>query len=175
MMTANKKYMQYPKIRGNQQGSAIVIALMFLVLMTLVATNLSQTTNVELQIVRNDTEKRQQFYQAEAAAKEGAQTVENMDALTLSDVSVIEWINRVELDLDSIDLNDVNKVWAQSTVDLAPAAAKRIGYTVVDRTGPIDLSASTNNHEYAIMGAYHVEQGMKKGQVLVEIGYKRRF
>lgn len=175
MMTANQKTMQHSENLNNQKGSAIVIALMFLILITLVATNLSQNTNVELQIVRNDTEKRQQFYQAEAAAKEGAQSIENMDSYDLSDISVIDWINQAEIDSTNFDLNDADDTWSQSTVDMVPANAKRIGFTVVDRTGPIDLSASSNNHEYAILGAYDVDQGIQKGQVLVEIGYKRRF
>ena len=175
MITTANRFKRQSAVISNQQGSAIVMALILLALLTLVATNLSQNTNVELQIVRNDTEKRLQFYQAEAATREGAQSVENMNSYTLSDISVIDWINQAEIDLDAINLNDINDTWAQSVVDTAPATAKRIAYTVVDRSGPIDLSATSNNHEYAIMGAYDVAQGMKKGQVIVEIGYKRRF
>jgi len=37
------------------------------------------------------------------------------------------------------------------------------------------VSAPSNNHEYGIFGAYNVSQGMKKGHVMIEIGYKRRF
>jgi hypothetical protein len=175
MRTTVNRFKPQPAISGNQDGSAIVMALILLALLTLVATNLSQNTNVELQIVRNDTEKRLQFYQAEAASREGAQSIENMEPYDLYDISVIDWINQGELDLNTIDLNDINNTWEQSVVDTLPAAAKRVGYSVVDRTGPIDLSASSNNHEYAIFGAYHMDTGMKKGQVIVEIGYKRRF
>ena len=175
MMTAGKRVNGHPAVINNQNGSVIVMALIILALLTLVATNLSQNTQVELQIVRNDTERRLQFYQAEAASREGAQSIEIMDTYDLSDITVIDWINQQELDLAAFDLNDVNDTWAQAVVDTAPAGAKRVAYTVIDRTGPIDLSAVTNDHEYAIMGAYDVELGMKRGQVLVEIGYKRRF
>jgi Tfp pilus assembly protein PilX len=175
MITAVSRIKGHPAVINNQNGSVIVMALFILALLTLVATNLSQNTNVELQIVRNDTAKRLQFYQAEAASREGAQVIETMDTYDLSDTSVIDWINQSELDLAAIDLNDVNDTWSQAVVDTAPASAKRIAYTVVDRSGPIDLSATSNDHEYAIMGAYDVAQGMRRGQVMVEIGYKRRF
>ena len=175
MITPNKNKNQHPGIISDQKGSAMVIALLFLIMMTLVATNLSQNTNVELQIVRNDTEKRLQFYHAESAAKEGAQSLENLDPYDLSDISVIDWINLDELDMNSIDLNDVDKTWTQSTADWYGNNNKGIGFTVVERTGVIDLSAPSNNHEYGIFGAYNVAQGMKKGHVMIEIGYKRRF
>ena len=54
-------------------------------------------------------------------------------------------------------------------VDLAGAQ-----FTVIETTGFIDLSAPSNLHEYRIYGLYN-STGRDRGQVLIEIGYKRRF
>jgi hypothetical protein len=160
---------------GSENGAALLVAMMILTLIAIMAMSLSRTTTIELQIVRNDTEKRLQFYLAEAAAREAAQEVENMAPPLLSDISAISWINATELDLNALDLYAAGNLWIKSAVDETTAGTVEVGYTVVDETGPIDLSAASNMHQYAIVGMYDVPNGMKQGQVLVEIGYRRRF
>ena len=53
------------------------MALVFLVLLTLMGISALSTTNVELQIAHNDITAKDNFYNAEAAAMEGLQELEN--------------------------------------------------------------------------------------------------
>jgi len=64
--------MKKTAILGNEDGVVLLIAMMILTLIAIVATTYTRNTTLELQIVRNDTEKRQQFYLAESAAREAA-------------------------------------------------------------------------------------------------------
>ena len=61
----------------NEEGSAIVVALMILMVVTIIGVSSSNTTTVELQIVRNDGIYKQNLYLAEAAAQEAIQRIWN--------------------------------------------------------------------------------------------------
>jgi Tfp pilus assembly protein PilX len=161
------------KYIDNEKGAALLVALMVLTLIALLAMTLFQNTTIELQIVRNDTEKKQQFYLAEAASREAAQEVENMSSAELMDAGGLNWINTAAVDLAALDLSDA--IWNKSGVDNSPAGTVEIGYTVVETSGWIDLSQATSMHTYTIMGVYDIPSGMRRGQSVVEIGYKRRF
>jgi len=93
----------------------------------------------------------------------------------ISDTSIIDWINQAEIDLNGLDLYDINDLWMKSSLDNSPAGTVEVGYSVVEETGPIDLSALSNLHIYSIIGYYDVPSGLNKGQVLIEMGYRRRF
>ena len=67
---------------NNEEGSAIVIALIILVLLTLMGTVSTNDTVVELQIVRNEAIYRQNFYKAEGAVIELGQIMEDNDIST---------------------------------------------------------------------------------------------
>lgn len=167
--------MKRTAILKNESGAVLLVAMMILTLIAIVATTYTRNTTVELQIVRNDTEKRQQFYLAESAAREAAQQIENMPVEILSDISTIDWINQAELDLNGLDLYDVNNLWVKSAVDNSPGGTVEVGYSVVEESGPIDLSAASNMHIYSVVGLYDVPDGLNKGQVVIEMGYRRRF
>ena len=62
---------------NNEEGSAIVIALIILVLLTMIGITASDNTVIELQIVRNEAIYRQNFYRAEAAVIEAAEILED--------------------------------------------------------------------------------------------------
>ena len=62
----------------NEEGSAIVVALMILMVVTIIGVSSSNTTTVELQIVRNDGIYKQNLYLAEAAAQEAIQRIWNI-------------------------------------------------------------------------------------------------
>jgi len=167
--------MKRTAILGNENGVVLLVAMMILTLIAIVATTYTRNTTVELQIVRNDTEKRQQFYLAESAAREAAQQVENMPKENLSDISNISWINQAEINFNGLDFYDVNNLWVKSAIDNSPGGTVEVGYSVVEETGPIDLSAPSILHIYSIVGFYDVPNGLNKGQVLIEMGYRRRF
>lgn len=166
----NGKTLKYVE---NEKGAALLVTLMVLMLIALLAMTLYQNTTIELQIVRNDTEKKQQFYLAEASAREASQEIENMSSAQLMDAGGLAWIGSTAVDLATLDITD--GIWNKSGLDNSPVGTVEIGHTVVETSGWIDLSQATNMHTYTIMGLFDVPNGRRRGQSLVEIGYKRRF
>ena len=60
-------------ILKNEQGSAIVIAMLTLMVVTIIGVSSSNKTASELQVVRNDGIYKRNLYLAEGAAQEGIQ------------------------------------------------------------------------------------------------------
>ena len=158
---------------ANEQGTAIIIAVLFLVLMTIIGVTMIRNTTMELQITRNDMVIKDHTHRAEGAAMEGAQWIENAPETILEDLSSRTFISQSDLDLTTLNLAD--GTWNRSEVDpdgiLGPAI---LGYRIVDDTGIVDLT-QTNLHTYKVYGYYNRPGGMNRGEVLLEIGYKKRF
>jgi hypothetical protein len=62
---------------NSENGSVLIVALIFLVLLTLMGVAATTTTNIELQIAHNEISAKNDFYSAEAAAMENIQELEN--------------------------------------------------------------------------------------------------
>jgi Tfp pilus assembly protein PilX len=153
---------------------AVVVTVMILALLTIIAMTASRDTIVELNILRNDLVYKDHLYRAEAAALEGVQWVDNADAGTLTDFAATAFLNPNDVDLNTLDLNDGR--WNLSGADPFQNPAQIIdGYTIVDDTGPIDLSADSNVFSYKIYGFYNQPNGRNRGQSMIELGYKKRF
>ena len=169
--------MKRPVIRtmAGEQGSAMVVALLVLALLTILGMVMIQTTTTELKITRNDRVVKDHFYRAEGAAMEAAQWLQNADPLCLEDLTCAGFLGQNDVDLTALDLNV--GAWEMSSVDPDGAGAPDMiaGYQIVDETGIIDLSADTNLHTYKVYGYYNRPDGLNRGEALVEIGYKRRF
>ena len=161
-------------ILKNEDGNAIVIAVMILVLVTIIGTTATRNTTVELQIVRNDIVHRDHLYRADSAAMQGVQWLSEAPVDDLLDYSTRDELNQTEIDTTALNLNDVSNLWARASSDPIGTGTKICGYTIVDETGPVDLD-ETNLHVYAVYGLYDDPTGMDRGQSLVAIGYKRRF
>lgn len=149
----------------NQKGSAIVMALMILVVLSLIGIAVSRTSNTEIQIAANDVTLKQNFYQAEAATLEAVDALENASDTQLIARTGLNWLN-VLLDMT----NDTN--WSGTTSTTSSLDANT-AYSVVDigiaSGASLDVSASSV-HEYAIFGRYNNTDG----EVMVQIGYKKR-
>ena len=163
----------------NEDGSAIIIALLILVLLTIIGTSATQTTIIELAIVRNDLVHKDQLYRADGAVMQASQWVEDQPDEVLQDIStdITDAISTVDVDLTDLNLNDnVNfwNIWAQADVDPDQAGTVITGYKIVDQTGVIMLNQS-QTHTYAIYGLYDRTTGTEKsrGQVLLSGGYRK--
>jgi hypothetical protein len=156
--------MNVTSLLKNEHGSVMVLALIILVLLTLMGISATTTSTIEVEIAGNERAYKQNFYQSEAAAMVAARQLENTNATLLGDISTISWIKT-----DTVDPNNLNltsNIWNPVTgIDNAR-------FTVVENTGLIDLTQPSNLHRYAIYGVYDAGGG---GQVVIEIGYKRRF
>jgi Tfp pilus assembly protein PilX len=157
-------------ILNNEDGYVIIVALLLLALVTIIGTTAIRTTSVELQIVRNDLAYRNHLYRAEAAAIQAAQWLMNSTRSVLEDFSSTTFISQSDINLTALDLND--DTWRMSGADPDQDADAIItGFRIVDETGPVDLSAQSNLHQYKIYGLYDRD----RGQALVAIGFKKRF
>lgn len=158
----------------DEQGSAVIIAVLFLILMTIIGVTMIQNTTLELQMVRNEMVIKDQVHRAEAAAMEGSQWIEEADVSTLEDLSSEVFLTQSDLNMSNLQFNNTN--WKISEVDPVGDDTKMIaGFRIVDETGVIDLT-TTNLHTYKVYGYYYRPPGHpNRGEVLVEIGYKRRF
>jgi hypothetical protein len=162
------------EILKKEDGMALVVTLLILVLITIIAITASQDTVIELQIVRNDLVYKDHLYRSEAAAMEGVQWVENASASELNNFGGTAFLGLASLDLSNLNLNDGR--WSMAGVDPDQDAAKIIdGFTIVDDTGMVDLSAESNVYTYRVYGHYNRLDGMNRGRSLIELGYKKRF
>jgi hypothetical protein len=161
-------------ILNNEEGYVIVVAILILALLTIIGTSSTQTTTVELQIVRNDLVHRDQLYRAEAAAMEAAQWLENAADSILEDLSTQPFLSQANVNMAALDLND--GTWGMSAFDPDQNAGAIIaGYRIVDETGPVDLGAESNMHQYTIYGLFLRPSGRDRGEALIAMGYKKRF
>ena len=158
----------------NEEGSAIVVAVMILMVVTIIGVSSTNTTTVELQIVRNDGIYKQNLYLAEAAAQEGIQRIWN---LSRTDPFLLErkapvWLNDVDMsdinnwDNDGADGDDTAEV---SSTD--PDASLAVTDAGIAEGGSLDISSETNAHEFAVFGI----GSRNNGRVFIQIGYRERF
>jgi hypothetical protein len=158
----------------NEEGSAIVVALMILMVLTIIGVSSSKTTTVELQIVRNDGIYKQNLYLAEAAAQEAIQRIWNTsrsDPILLEEKAPV-WLNTIDMaDIDNWDDDGAggNDTALISSVD--PDASLAVVDTGIAAGGSLDISAETNVHEFAVFGLGN----RNNGRVFIEIGYRERF
>jgi Tfp pilus assembly protein PilX len=163
----------------NEDGSAIIIAILILVLMTIIGTSATQTTVVELEIVRNDLVHKDQLYRADGAVMQAAQWIQDQPDAVLQDISTdtTDAISIADVNLTDLNLNDnINfwNIWAQADTDPEQAANVLTGYKIVDQTGVIMLNQS-QTHTYAIYGLYNRTTGTlrSQGQVLLSAGFRK--
>ncbi len=82
----------------NEKGSAIVLAMMVLVVVTIMGITAINLSNTELGIIRNDQIYNQNFYMAEAAVMQAAQIIDSLDGIAdyddlMPSSTTLEWIN----------------------------------------------------------------------------------
>jgi hypothetical protein len=167
-------------ILNNEDGYVIVVAILILALLTIIGTSSTQTTTVELQIVRNDLVHRDQLYRAEAAAMQAVQWIDNTaesaaDKWKLEDLTSESFLSQNAPNLLTLNLDDTT--WEMSGSDPDQNAGAIItGFRIVDETGPVDLGAETNMHRYTIYGLFiRPGSGHRSGESLIALGFKKRF
>lgn len=172
----------------NQEGSAIVIAVMILMLLTimgLMATNLNVTENL---IVRNDVIYKRNFYRAEAAATEAALRIENsvlidhnqmITTLTwLAGFNAIDFTNIANWNWDTVDPNQnaaVPDIINTGTSNLGGALTSDDTYMAmafggVSTGSSLKVTAGTKLYSFTAYG-YCIDQG----ETLISLGYRKRF
>ena len=164
---------------NNENGSAIVLALIILAVLTIIGISASTTTTIELKIVRNERILQQNFYTAEASVYEGAQRIEqesNPEVQLIAWTTGHDWLNDNTLDFSTSanwqDLGpasgNVNDNSDASVID--PTASFAANAKGVRTGGSLDMG-STRLYEYSVFGLSQ----WNGGRSIIEIGYLRRF
>jgi Tfp pilus assembly protein PilX len=152
----------------NENGSVMVLALIILVLLTLMGISATTTSTIEVEIAGNERAYKQDFYLSEATTRLAAQQILTMAPAVLGNIGTQPWINdATNVTVDPTNINLASNIWNTTGTGLANAR-----FTAVETTGLIDLTQPSNLHRYTIYGVYDTGGG---GQVVIEIGYKRRF
>jgi Tfp pilus assembly protein PilX len=159
----------------NEKGSAIVIALMLLSLLTVMGIWSTRKSNIETLIAGNEVARKQTFYRTEGGVIEGGFAIEEAVAGDLksrspdwlSDASVApDMTDPANWDFDQADANDTAE---PTTVD------PDVGYCALDKgitTGDSLLMTTTTQVRTYAVYSFH---DSRDGQSLMEVGYKRRF
>jgi Tfp pilus assembly protein PilX len=163
---------------NNQQGSALIIALIVMAVLTVVGLSAINTATVENKIVRNERIYQENFCLAESGVSEAAQKIESETSSDNLLPSHSAWVWMHDNSGSSgIDFKDsTNWVYSASSSDNAEQAAisDQAYYATVSKGvrkgSSLDIGA-TRLYEYAVFG-----QGTSKnGSVIIEIGYLKRF
>ncbi len=170
---------------ARQDGSAVVIVLLFLSLMTLIGIWGTRNANTEIAIAGNEVRLKRTFYRAEAAVLEAAFMIESQTPDNLKDHTSLDWlwnaVNGAPNDLSAFDnwdfdTADDNDTAFETTLDL-------------DDDGSIDATAAFAVHDKGAAGgsslvmtnastvrSYSVFglQDSDEGRAIIEVGYKKR-
>ena len=141
---------------------------------TIIGVSSTNTTTVELQIVRNDGIYKENLYLAEAAAQEGIQRIWN---LSRTDPFLLErkapvWLNDIDMsDINNWDNDDADGDDTAEVSSTDPDASLAVVDAGIAEGGSLDISAETNAHDFAVFGLGN----RNNGRVFIQIGYRERF
>ena len=161
---------------NNEEGSAIVIALIILVLLTMIGIVSTDNTVIELQIVRNDAIYKQNFYRAESAVVELGQIMEDNNLLASYD-----WLTNKTAALDMEVVGNWN--WAaggnsqlsnnmDNAADVNNNTAQAAISNGIASGGSLDMTG-TNLYDYSVYGLFNSTVG--QGRSMIMMGYRKRF
>ena len=183
------------ELPANENGSIMVVTLVILTLATMIGVAASITTSVELQVSGNDLRYAELFYRAEAAAMVGGRAIETTASTKMDGGQYTSEDQDITLPKrdkagHSEELNDDDDISCESNGgDQISAEAPFSGGSYTTRFLPVQQppmgasldmanTAGSVMHEYNIYGR-SIRQlnssGRKLGEVIIEVGYKRRF
>lgn len=159
-------------ILSNENGSAIIIAVLILAAVTILGISASNTSNVEILLANNEMLYKENLYNAEAAAMEGAQTLENEPTANLLSFSPI-WFHQNTVDMSNISLWNYD---GQGSDDTAQSGSLQntvfsVAFRHVSAGSSLDLTNTTLLREFSVFG--YSRPGTNAN--FIEIGYKRRY
>jgi len=155
---------------ADEQGSALILVMILMSVLTIIGFSSINTTSIELQIVRNERIYQDNFYKAESAAREGLQFLEEatLDQLNDRNFTTFVWLKQ---DDSAVDMTDTaNWSAANSSTAAVPDADYSVNEKGIAAGGSLDMSATSNLYDYVSRGHGYAQNG----KALIEIGYKKR-
>ncbi len=160
---------------NNEEGSVILMALIVLVALTMIGIVSTDNTVVELQIVRNETIYRQNFFRAESAGIDGAQVMEDSDL-----TAAIPWIQTLATAPDMEDVSNWDFTVGIGNAQLSnnmdnPDPNNDAGYAAIfiKQIGSKKMTNPTSLYLYHVYGLSDSTSG--QGQSMIRVGYNKRF
>lgn len=155
-----------------QEGSVLVVALILLVALTILGITISTISEVEIHIAGNERLYKENLYNAEAAAMECAQLMEEAASL---DPDVYTWIKR----MGTVMLADIrNDTWFEANsapVDAATDPAGNMRYLALEEGiaegTSLDMTKTTLR-SYAIFGKQYNPARPNQGRSTVRVGLR---
>ncbi len=163
---------------NNEEGSVIIMALIVLVALTMIGIVSTDNTVVELQIVRNETLYRQNFYRSESAVFDGAQVMED-SALTIPPSR--SWIQMLAAAPDMEDVSNWDTTAGTGNAQLSnnmdnpldPNNNASYAAVYIKKIGSKKMTNPTSLYLYYIYGLSDSTSG--QGQSMIRMGYNKRF
>lgn len=152
---------------NNENGSAMLTAMMVLFIVTVMGVSAIETSTTEINIYRNERIYNTNFNQAEAAVFEAAARIEIQTDEDNLRPGVYTWMVA-----DSVDLEDLtNQIgnYQSSLVDATYAQFASQARGIVSG-GSLDMTEDSNVFGFVIYGLSQES----RGEVLIETGYKKR-
>jgi len=164
---------------NNEHGFVLITSLLMLTVLMIIGIAATNTTTIELQISGNDKLAKQNFYNAEAAAMECAQRLENNnDKDTLIPVrSDYSWLFNKPASTSSV-FSNVNEPftaasdpWQVSTMDNDLQFGAIANGKVKGKSASSLNMSSSSVYGFSLYGQATKGNGRK----VIEIGYRKRF
>jgi len=148
----------------NEDGSVMIVALAILMLLTLIGISATTTSMIEIQISGAKKTYTDHLFQAEGAAMECVQTMQNDPNLLTNTTYVNDERTKTEAEIQTLirDLNFANSDTPSVGTGHATLYQGVIGSLVMGQP---------TLHAYAVYGWHDTAQG----RVIVELGYRRAF
>jgi hypothetical protein len=179
---------------ANENGSIMVVTLIILALATMIGVAASITASIELQVSGNDKIYAELFYRAEAAAMVGAQAIETTPKTTLDGGQYQSEDQNITLpkvdksghsddlygDDIAIEYNWEGQISAEAPLPEDVYTTRFLPVEKPAMGASLDLANTAGSvmHDYKIYGRSILQagsSGRKMGEVIIEVGYKRRY
>lgn len=161
--------MQVKSLLNNEDGSIIIITLIFLVLLTILGMSATSTSTIEVQIAGNSAQSKENLYLAEAVAMEAAQMIIDASATDL-DLDSTAWAGDWLFD-ETVDLKDPVVMLANGKVSNVDANTQYAAVIHGIAAGSsLDMSAPSQLYAIDVCGIYSGD-----GRAHVAVGVKKRF
>lgn len=168
----------------NDDGSAIVIVLIILAALTLIGVFATNTTVVELQIVRNEAVYKQNFYRAESAVIEAAQWLEENLTLTTTPAWMIndgtansDMTNLINWRDNADPPNWLANIQKSPNLDDSADLQNNTSYAAVSHGiaagSSLKMTGGSNLYDHSIYGLF--DSTTRQGRSLIGMGYRKRF
>lgn len=160
---------------SNQNGSAIVVALMLLSLLTVMGIWSTRKSNIETLIAGNESARKETFFRTEGGVIEGGFRIEEAAVSDLRGRAPI-WLTEASASPDMTDPEnwDFDLVGGDDTA-VPTTIDPEVGFCALDKgVTSGDSLVMTGASQVRTYAVYSFHNSLK-GQALMEIGYKKRF